>query len=84
MTASGMLPCADGTCLSSDLFCNGVADCNSSTTIFTDELCDFDNLLCPQSQFKVNISNFSDIKLGAHKFHEFSDNPPLFDNFLNK
>ena len=66
-----MLPCADGTCLSSDLFCNGVADCNSSTTIFTDELCDFDNLLCPQSQFKVNISNFSDIKSVLINFMSF-------------
>ena len=52
---TGSLPCGDGTCITADLFCNGVPNCNSSTTIFTDEICDFDNLRCPQTQFMVTL-----------------------------
>ena len=55
---TGSLPCGDGTCITADLFCNGVPNCNSSTTIFTDEMCDFDNLRCPQTQFKVTYTSF--------------------------
>ncbi|KAL5264130.1 hypothetical protein ACHWQZ_G005271 [Mnemiopsis leidyi] len=47
----GSMPCGDGTCITADLFCNGVPNCNTNSTLFTDEICDFDNLRCPQTQF---------------------------------